>query len=109
MWQDDAECFRRNIDPEAFFPKVGEAPDPRAVSACAVCPVSFECLQFAMDHERPIAGKPSDRTGIWGGYSERARLRIAAGESPRPIFDARQIVEDRRKARYASRSYRRAS
>lgn len=35
---------------------------------CKNCPVSVECLEYAMAHD--------ERYGIWGGYTERERRRL---------------------------------
>ena len=39
---------------------------------CRSCPVQLECLQFAMDNE-----KPDHRAGIWGGLKEAQRSHLA--------------------------------
>lgn len=76
-WQYDAACLgitsRTGEDP--FFhpespPKSGRGKPSRVKQAkdfCSVCPVTAECLQFALDH---------DCTGIWGGLTERERKRL---------------------------------
>lgn len=51
---------------ELFFPEKGGTTAP-AKRICGLCPVVAECLQFALDHD--------ERFGIWGGKSERRRLK----------------------------------
>jgi WhiB family redox-sensing transcriptional regulator len=52
-----------------FFPERGQ--DARAAQAvCARCPVSDECLEYAL--EKKI------KDGIWGGKSGRDRRRLRA-------------------------------
>jgi WhiB family redox-sensing transcriptional regulator len=64
-WQDKALCAQ--TDPETFFPEKGGS-TREAKQVCTACPVSAECLQYALDHE--------ERFGIWGGLSERERRRL---------------------------------
>ncbi|WP_431813254.1 WhiB family transcriptional regulator [Kocuria sp. cx-455] len=64
-WQTDALCAQ--TDPEAFFPeKGGSTRDAKRV--CEACPVSGECLDYAMSND--------EKFGIWGGLSERERRRL---------------------------------
>jgi WhiB family transcriptional regulator, redox-sensing transcriptional regulator len=51
--------------PELFFPHYWDRDRIcRAKELCAACPVTAECLQFAMDHQS---------SGIWGGMTEMER------------------------------------
>jgi WhiB family redox-sensing transcriptional regulator len=63
-WDLDAACLGE--DPAMFFPGQGEAHGP-ALRICADCPVKEPCLEHALKHER---------SGIWGGTSERERRRL---------------------------------
>jgi len=65
-WQERAICSQ--TDPEAFFPEKGGS-TREAKKICVGCPVRHECLEYALTHE--------ERFGIWGGFSERERRRIA--------------------------------
>lgn len=71
-WMDDAAC--KSHDPNIFFPGRGEPAD-RALSFCARCPVTEQCLTYALD--LGIVG------GVWGGMAERQRRKLRAGR-PRP-------------------------
>lgn len=64
-WMADGRC--RNYPPAVFFPSDGVGVD-RARKICADCPVSGQCLEYAL----------SERIehGVWGGCSERERRRI---------------------------------
>lgn len=60
----DAAC--RDVDPDMFFPHAGQSHD-EAKAICAACPVLDVCRDHAIRHER---------WGIWGGTSERERMRL---------------------------------
>ncbi|HET9973420.1 MAG TPA: WhiB family transcriptional regulator [Streptosporangiaceae bacterium] len=69
-WRRRAAC--QGNDPELFFP-VGSAGPALAQIAeakkiCARCPVSWECLVFAMT--------TGQHYGIWGGLTEDERRRL---------------------------------
>jgi len=60
------------MDPDLFFPAVEDSQKNRAAKkACAECPVSDECLAFAIRTEQ--------RAGIWGGTTTRERRKIQRG------------------------------
>jgi WhiB family transcriptional regulator, redox-sensing transcriptional regulator len=76
----DARPCRQTEDPEDYFPLVGAKlpkvggdryieEQERARGLCEGCPVSAECLEFAL---RTRAG----RHGVWGGSSEWERITI---------------------------------
>ncbi len=64
-WMAAGKC--RELPPAVFFPSDGLGVQA-AQRICADCPVSHECLEYALasriDH------------GVWGGCSERERRRI---------------------------------
>lgn len=64
-WMEEGKC--REVAPAIFFPSDGLGVQ-KAQRICATCPVSSECLEYALvnriDH------------GVWGGCSERERRRI---------------------------------
>lgn len=69
-WRHDALC--RDEDPELFFP-IGTT-GPAAVQVeeakrvCARCPVTAECLSWALD--------TGQDAGVWGGLSEDERRAL---------------------------------
>jgi WhiB family redox-sensing transcriptional regulator len=65
-WKNEGNCV--GVDPDLFFPDRGEA-TREAKQVCAGCPVKRRCLEYALD-----AG---EKFGVWGGKSERRRLRAA--------------------------------
>ncbi len=71
-WTDLAAC--RGVDPELFYPisTTGPAVDQvaEAKQVCAGCPVTTDCLNWALRAGEPI--------GIWGGTTpeERRYLRL---------------------------------
>lgn len=73
-WVSDAVCGQTN--PDAFYPEKG-GPVHAAKAVCASCPVTEQCLQYALEH--------NERFGVWGGTSERERreMRRLAARSPR--------------------------
>ncbi|MGH3921683.1 MAG: WhiB family transcriptional regulator [Pseudonocardiaceae bacterium] len=68
-WRDRAAC--RDMDSELFFPigTTGPALDQaeRAKAVCAGCPVSSQCLEFAMS---------TGQNGVWGGLTEDERRAL---------------------------------
>jgi hypothetical protein len=64
-WREVAAC--RGADPEIFFPERGASTEP-ARAVCRRCPVTIECLGYALDH--------GEKLGIWGGLSERQRRSV---------------------------------
>ena len=78
-WRDQAMC--RDTDPELFFPigTTGQAllQIAKAKSICCQCPVTVECLEFALETNQD--------TGIWGGNSEdeRRHMRRTAAQQAR--------------------------
>jgi WhiB family transcriptional regulator, redox-sensing transcriptional regulator len=65
-WQAHAACV--GISTEEFFPagSSGAALDQlaRAKAICALCPVTKQCLEYALD---------TGQHGVWGGMSEDER------------------------------------
>lgn len=70
-WRDDAACL--GADPELFYPDKGEDQHTRQVVSvfCNPCPVTAECLAFALDMELS-----SLRFGIWGGTTVVQRKHL---------------------------------
>lgn len=67
-WSRHAVCAE--TDPDVFYPENGE-PVTRAKRVCAGCPVSAQCLEWAL--------ATNERFGVWGGASERERRRMTRG------------------------------
>ena len=58
----------RDKDEALFFPETPGA-ERQALAICATCPVSIECLEYALEADI--------RFGIWGGMTEKQRRRLA--------------------------------
>lgn len=80
-WLDRAACKEVDMDGgNRFHPSVttqhdggrnAKAAYEVARTWCRVCPVTLECLRYAMTHETP-----STRAGVWGGLSPRQRSTL---------------------------------
>jgi WhiB family transcriptional regulator, redox-sensing transcriptional regulator len=74
-WTERGACREPGVDPELFFPVSESGPGTRQVAAarqfCARCPVTAQCLDWALR-----TGEPA---GIWGGATteERRHMRSA--------------------------------
>jgi len=64
-WRELRACIDQDM--KLFFPRTGKQ-KRTALSYCMVCPVSTECLQYAIDNEIQF--------GIWGGKTEDERKVI---------------------------------
>ncbi|MFB7470309.1 WhiB family transcriptional regulator [Kitasatospora sp. NPDC056184] len=71
-WRESARC--RGADPELFFP-IGSstsfptlAQSDEAKAVCGRCPVSRQCLEWALD-AAPVEG-------VWGGTTEAERRAL---------------------------------
>ena len=64
-WVDVAAC--KGLDPAIFYPPTDEDAD-QAKAICAECPVQQPCLEHAIELR--------EKNGVWGGATERERLRI---------------------------------
>lgn len=64
-WEDAALC--QQVAPDLWFPAEGDNPRD-AKRICARCPVTDECLRWALDHD--------ERFGVWGGLSARERRAL---------------------------------
>ncbi|MCZ9635267.1 WhiB family transcriptional regulator [Rhodococcus sp. BH5] len=66
-WRWSALCAQS--DPDEFFPdKPGRGGSVQAKRVCARCPVSAECLDFALTNH--------EEYGIWGGKTRRERRTL---------------------------------
>ncbi|MDI9894532.1 WhiB family transcriptional regulator [Rhodococcus sp. IEGM 1381] len=73
-WQLSARC--RDMPSGCFFAPQGlRGPtlgflEREAKSICALCPVTRQCLSYAIDHGEPH--------GVWGGMTAKERRAISA-------------------------------
>ena len=71
-WQEEAKC--RGVDPEIFFlPYRARNAEKRkreqaAKDVCKGCPVTAECLSYAMQTEEEF--------GVWGGLTPEERTLL---------------------------------
>ncbi|OCH81784.1 WhiB family transcriptional regulator [Gordonia sp. UCD-TK1] len=65
-WHHRALCPQ--VSPDFFHPEKGESAVP-AKTVCTLCPVSAECLQWALDN--------GEKDGIYGGTTPHERRRIS--------------------------------
>ncbi len=69
-WREAAAC--RGMRPGDFFlaTKEGRYDDLGWASVCPTCPVRADCLAYAL--------RAPEVWGVWGGFSPRARAKLAA-------------------------------
>jgi WhiB family redox-sensing transcriptional regulator len=72
-WQKDRAC--KDVPTELFFPERGESHKP-ALAICNECPVTAECLKYALDHGETV--------GIYGATTGKQR-RSMLKDRPRII------------------------
>lgn len=65
-WRQDVAC--RGMNPDLFFPQKGDL-NRYAKSVCRECPVSDDCLDFALTGS-------GEKFGIWGALTEKERRRL---------------------------------
>lgn len=67
FWREGAACADR---PEVDFFAPSEAGEEvrRAKAICTSCPVSDDCLAFAIETNQP--------DGVWGGHTAKERVRL---------------------------------
>lgn len=83
-WMDDASCLQ--VGPDLFFEEVQGGADPvQAKALCRSCVSRTACLAWALEHQI--------RDGLFGGFTERPRLRIGRlHRAGKPLEDI--IAED---------------
>lgn len=90
-WRDRASCV--DVDPEIFFlgygsgralGRISVTAKARAMELCARCPVTAECLAFALT--MPASGD----FGIWGGTTANQRVRLRQHQ---PLRSRRTLQE----------------
>lgn len=74
-WTRDALCAQ--TDPDMFFPDKGGDTRP-AKAVCRRCPVTAECLDYALTYEAGEAGTPTSyaQVGVYGGLAPRQRRAL---------------------------------
>ncbi|MDX1469395.1 MAG: WhiB family transcriptional regulator [Acidimicrobiia bacterium] len=67
-WKDEAACA--GYPNSLFFPskEASARQVEKAKAICSVCPVSEECIEYAME--------TNQRSGIWGGTTEDERRSL---------------------------------
>jgi WhiB family redox-sensing transcriptional regulator len=63
-WRDRAAC--RDMDVDLFFPLGAQEASPKAIAACAGCPVRRDCLDYGI----------GEGDGVWGGLTEPERRAL---------------------------------
>lgn len=67
-WREEAACLDV-VDEVSFFPDAEDlAGIARAKAICAACPVSSECLTWAIE--------TNQGEGVWGGHTSKERRSI---------------------------------
>ncbi|MEI5519374.1 WhiB family transcriptional regulator [Streptomyces brasiliscabiei] len=69
-WQERALCAQTGAD--FFFPEPGSSVR-EAKRICGMCEMRTACLDYALSHD--------ERFGVWGGLSEKERLRLRRTEN----------------------------
>ncbi|KND44673.1 WhiB family transcriptional regulator [Streptomyces sp. SID5476] len=69
-WQERALCAQTGAD--FFFPEPGSSVR-EAKRICGMCEMRTACLEYALSHD--------ERFGVWGGLSEKERLRLRRAEN----------------------------
>jgi WhiB family transcriptional regulator, redox-sensing transcriptional regulator len=69
-WRNRSACL--DSDPDVFFPIGSTGPATEQIETarriCGACPVSEECLEFAL--------ATNQEAGIWGGTTEEERRKL---------------------------------
>ncbi|MET8639208.1 WhiB family transcriptional regulator [Streptomyces sp. NPDC004074] len=68
-WQEQALCAQTGAD--FFFPEPGSSVR-EAKRICALCESRSACLEYALAND--------ERFGVWGGLSEKERMRLRRSE-----------------------------
>src|SRR5580765_3653508 len=86
-WMDHAACAKPYIDPDIFFPKMGER-TTNAKKVCARCPVRMLCRKYSINARIEF--------GVWGGLDEetRAILIRRRDESNRLVERRPRLVDN---------------
>jgi hypothetical protein len=96
-WHEQAACRDHpEHAPDVWYPTATSIDDPvarAAITVCEACPVTAECLEYALAREDAPGTR---RWGIWGGLTADQRSRLRRPERTRPRDDPRirQQVRD---------------
>jgi DNA-binding phage protein len=94
-WHAKAACATPAVDPEVFFPEVGEGwKATQAKQICAGCTVRDACLHEALTGPQ---ARGEDEYGIFGGTSQTERRRLRGRHSlatPTPFYQDREQAAD---------------
>ncbi len=71
-WRENALCAQAG--PEFFFPAPGSS-TREAKQLCGACEGRVACLEYALAHD--------ERFGVWGGLSEKERVRLKRQQGSR--------------------------
>ncbi|QYX82770.1 WhiB family transcriptional regulator [Streptomyces akebiae] len=69
-WQERALCAQTGAD--FFFPEPGSSVR-EAKRICGMCEMRTACLEYALSND--------ERFGVWGGLSEKERLRLRRSDN----------------------------
>ncbi len=78
-WIELAACRDVPTDEQVFFPQ-NRKQMVRALNYCNSCPVSSDCLRYAMENDIEF--------GVWGGTTETERKRLRYEERLRTMRES---------------------
>lgn len=86
-WMSKAACI--DHDTEVFYPESGDTKAAKkAITICKSCSVRDECLYHALTSPESF--------GVWGGFTYRARLKIARSMGTTITLEkARKAINER--------------
>ena len=88
-WHERAACRDHpELAPDVWYPTATSIDDPvarAAITVCEACPVTAECLEYALAREDATG----TRYGIWGGLTADQRARLSRGRPPHTRHDPR--------------------
>jgi hypothetical protein len=108
-WRASAACARPGVDPEVFFPATaGAGAYADAAAICKTCPVTMQCMEWALTHPAPdlefggmLAGLTPPQLADMRRRLDRA-AREAAGVDPGPRV---VVARPERRASHCSRGH----
>ncbi|NYI41244.1 WhiB family transcriptional regulator [Demequina lutea] len=68
-------CFNGTDVPRMWWTSDDQRQRAEAATACAICPVLTQCSQYGIDNPKEV--------GVYGGMSERQRVKVAREISER--------------------------